>query len=245
MDQATSEQEEPEKRVEKIERTQKLDIEADQLHVSTAITTTNIEHSFVMSYLDLRKMVGIIGMALPVVLVLGRMILESHGILDSISAYYYSVMRDVLVGSLCAIAVFLLSYRYSYLDDILGDLAGISAIGIALFPTAPDKATEQQVIIGELHLLFAACFFITLAIFALVLFRRTKEPTPQKRQRNIVYTLCGITILACLVLIVLVDLLPDKILLQPFHPVFWFEFLGIFAFGFAWFVKGKTLLKDK
>ena len=103
-------------------------------------------NSLVMSYLDLRKAVGSIGLALPFVLVLGRILLEDSGILSSISAYYYSVMGDVFVGSFCAIGVFFLSYRgYTRRDSIAGVVAAVFAIGVALFPTAPaGGGTSQQ-----------------------------------------------------------------------------------------------------
>ena len=120
----------------------------------------NTQRSLGLSYIGLRRMIGIIGIMLPYVLFIGKMILESPGVLGSISAYYYSVMKDVYVDSMCATAVFLLSYRYDRLDDIAGDIAGVSAIGVAYFPTPPAVgATEQQVIIGRLHLVFVACFF--------------------------------------------------------------------------------------
>jgi len=46
------------------------------------------------------------------VLILGKILyFRDPGIQDSISSYYYTDMRDVLVGSLCAIGVFLWSYR--------------------------------------------------------------------------------------------------------------------------------------
>src|SRR5438105_4006044 len=154
------------------------------------------------SYLFLRRGIGIIGVALPFVLSIGKIILDSPGILSSISAYYYSVMRDVFVGSLWAVAVFLICYQYDYPDDIASTIAGCCAIGIALFPTPPDMgATQQQLAIGLVHSLFAACFFLILALMAIFLFRRTDQdnPTRRKRQRNVVYLICGIVILACLV----------------------------------------------
>jgi sterol desaturase/sphingolipid hydroxylase (fatty acid hydroxylase superfamily) len=101
--------------------------------------------------------------------------------------------------------------------------------------------------IGRWHLFFAVCFFITLAIFALVLFRKTDpngKPTRQKQQRNVVYLICGITIVVCLALMILIHILPISSWLQPFHVIFWLESLGILTFGIAWFVKGETILKD-
>ncbi len=193
----------------------------------------------VRSYLFLRKGIGIIGVALPIVLIFGTMILERRlGILDSMSAYYQSVMRDVFVGSLWAIGIFLICYQYAHLDDIASTIAGASAILVAIFPTPP------------VHQVSAACFLSALAFFALYLFRKTDpntDPTPRKKQRNIVYLACGIFIVLCLVLIVVVHFLPGTSWLQPRHPLFWLEFLAIEAFGVAWFVKGETLgiLKDK
>ena len=94
----------------------------------------NTQNALVLSYLTLRRAVGCIGITLPFVLAFGKMLFESPGIFDSISYYYHSTMRDVFVGSLCAIAVFLLSYRgYGWQDDLASNFAGVCAIGIALF----------------------------------------------------------------------------------------------------------------
>ena len=141
------------------------------------------------------KAIGVIGIALPFVLVLGKMLLEGPGIQGSISGYYHTVMREIFVGSLCAIAVFLGSYRgYERTDDVAGNVAAISALGVALFPTTPELNTNQrEQFVGVLHLIFAACFFLTLAFFSLALFRKTdKIPTRQKLQRNTIYTIYGI-----------------------------------------------------
>ena len=55
--------------------------------------------SLLISYLSLRKAVGVIGIALPVVLVLGNwQLFHSRAFEDSISYYYYTGMRGVLVG---------------------------------------------------------------------------------------------------------------------------------------------------
>jgi hypothetical protein len=159
-------------------------------------------------------------------------------------------MRDVFVGSLCAIAVFLMSYRgYERKDDIAGDLACVFALGVALFPTTPDvHATPRDNIIGALHLLFAAGFFLTLAFFSLVLFRKTdptRAPTRGKLKRNAVYTLCGYTILVCLAFIVVVAFLSSDSPVKRLDPVFWFEAAAIVAFGVSWLTKGEAILKDE
>ncbi len=68
--------------------------------------------SRVISYRAIRKAIGIIGLLLPIALIEGKMYyFHDPGIQGSISSYYYTGMRDVLVGSLWAIGVFLFSYR--------------------------------------------------------------------------------------------------------------------------------------
>ncbi len=211
---------------------------------------TSVDSSLVMSYLGLRKAIGIIGSALPFVLVVGKWVLESPGIQTSISDYYYTVMRNVLVGSLCAIGVFLMSYRgYERKDDIAGDLACVFAIGVAFFPSTPehDPARVDR-IIGYVHYGFAAAFFLTLAYFCLVLFRKTdpsKPMTLQKRQRNAVYTTCGYIILASIALIALNALFLRGTFIERLDPVFWLEATAVLSFGISWLTKGEAILKDR
>jgi len=204
----------------------------------------------VLSYLELRKAVGIIGLALPFVLAIGKILVEGPGIQSSVSGYYYTDLRNVFVGSLCAIGVFLLSCRgYDNKDRIAGSVACVFAIGVALFPTTPyADATSQEKLIGALHWSFAALLFLTLAYFSLALFTKTapnRDPTPQKLQRNIVYRVCGWTILACIFLIAVVALPAVKTLVERCTPVFWLESLAIVSFGVAWLTKGETILKDQ
>lgn len=195
----------------------------------------------VMSYIGLRRSIGVIGIALPFVLMaLGG----DHR--SSISSYYYSSMRDLFVGSMIAVGVFLLSYRFGQLDDMLGNIAGVAAIGVALFPTTPDgPTTEWQETKGTVHLVCAGVFFLALAIFSLFLF--TKEnghPSKKTKARKTIYVTCGVVILGCLAGAVLTGTYLSLELKEQLRPLFWFETVGIVAFGVSWFVKGKTVLTD-
>ncbi len=204
------------------------------------------DQSLVLSYLGLRKAIGIIGTALPFVLALGKVVLGSPGIQPSMSAYYYTKMGDVFVGSLCAIAVFLMSYRgYDIRDRVAGILACIFGVGIALFPTT--EAGKDITFVGRLHYLCAATFFLTLAYFSLMLFTETGSPgleTPQKLKRNTIYRVCGWTILACVALAALGGQLPKDSPWQKLDPLFWFEAAAVVAFGVSWLTKGEAFLKD-
>jgi hypothetical protein len=215
-----------------------------------AVTSDNVAtDGLVISYLALRRAVGIIGTALPFVLVVGKWLLDGWGIQSSISAYYYTSMRDVFVGSLCAIGVFLLSYRgYERADDLAGNLACVFAVGLALFPTSPPNgASAIQTLVGYIHLTFASAYFLTLAYFSLVLFRKTnaaKQMTERKKQRNVVYTVCGYTILACVGLVVVDFAFLKRSALQSIDPVFWLESAAVLAFGISWLTKGDAILAD-
>ncbi|SDX84574.1 hypothetical protein SAMN05661080_01437 [Modestobacter sp. DSM 44400] len=201
----------------------------------------------VLSYLALRRSVGVIGLALPLTLAVGGLVVDGSGLHPTISDYYYSGMRDVLVGSLCAMAVFLASYRYDRPDAVAGTVAGLAAVGVALFPSTPAGASGGVDPVGVVHLICAATFFLTLAWFCLALFTRTHPdlpPTARKRQRNAVYRVCGATILISVALAAVTGALPDDGWMAAVHPVFYLESLAVIAFGVAWFVKGETILTD-
>ena len=214
-----------------------------------AFVTTPGSDPLVRSYLFLRSGVGIIGVLLPVVLVLGTIILKWHfDVSDSLSAYYYTVTRNVFVGSLWAIAIFLICYQYDHLDNIVSNIAGVCAIGVSLFPTPPDMgATDPQETIGKLHFTFATGFLVALFIMVFFLFTRgdpqTDTDRKRKRRNDFVYWSCGIAMAACILLsalILFVPYLSDNRWHHQYHPILMIEFLATEAFGIAWFVKGET-----
>jgi len=213
------------------------------------------KHALILSYLDLRKIVGFMSLTLPVVLAVGKIVTGTPGLESSISNYYYTDMRNVFVGSMCVIGLFLAACRgYDRRDAIAGTFAGICAIGLALFPTLPDAAelargyniAAWQHPIEGIHLSFSALLFLTVAYFCLRLFPLTSGTvTPQKRIRNRIYIVCGWTVLACIALCVVAKVFEQSPSLAGFHPVFWFESLATMAFGAAWLTKGEWILKDR
>jgi len=209
-------------------------------------------NSLVFSYLALRTTIGVLGMSLPFVVSLGALVLFQAGFQSSISAYYYTGMRDVLVGVLWAIGFFLFSYKgYDRVDNVASNLACLFAVGVALFPTSPDGATEAGILlVGAVHEVFAGLFFLTLIYFCLFLFTKTDPHVPatkRKLQRNQVYRVCGYTMSECILLIAIYILLPQNIasLFTAYKPVYWLEALAILAFGVSWFTKGEAILKDE
>jgi hypothetical protein len=125
------------------------------------------------SYLALRKAVGWIGILLPFVLMFGNFLIFNGNMpLFNISTYYYTGMRDVYVGAMCAIGLFLFFYRgYDRWDDWAGNIAGFCAFCIAWFPTT--KIGPQD-LAGRIHFNAASIFFVILACFSLFLFTRER-----------------------------------------------------------------------
>lgn len=118
-----------------------------------------------ISYLNLRRIVGFIGLLLPFVLRLG-IIAFNQGVPYSISSYYYSPMRNILVASLCVLGIFLITYQgYDSLDSWITNVAGAAAIGVAFFPTSNPSFSPAWV--GRVHPYCAAVAMVSLALMAL------------------------------------------------------------------------------
>jgi hypothetical protein len=234
--------------------------------LGNGMTQSASSDSLLISYLSLRKAVGIIGVSLPIALVLGNWwIFHSNVIEDSISYYYYSGMRGVLVGSLWAIGVFLLSYRgYEKRDAVAGRLACAFALGVALFPTAREPGTcdivhiftvgrggcDVEHLVSLVHATCASFLFLTLAYFSLFLFTEThpnrkQEMTKRKRERNIVYYICGWIIVASVAAILVLHIGLRLSRFGPIPVLFGFESLAVVSFGVSWLVKGEFVLKDQ
>jgi len=194
----------------------------------------------VRNYLTLRKLIGILGIELPVVMWLGERLLCSARLQPTISDYYYTYVRDEFVGILWAIGVFLVCYRGTRVwDDIISTAAGLCAILVALFPTKPHESTADPCVIpsaiapawrdmiGNLHYTFAALFFLSITAMALFLFKNRGKHD----WTNAFYKVCGGTMLAC-------------VLWMAFGVSLLKETIAVEAFGWAWLVNGIGKLKD-
>jgi hypothetical protein len=197
----------------------------------------------------LRRAVGVIGIGLPIVLPVGKVVFFQPGLPETISAYYYTDMRNVLVGALCAIGVYLLYYPgYDRCDNLTTAAAGLGAITLALSPTFPPDVpvrTTAEWVSGVLHYAGAGVFFLGLAYLSYFRFTRSAgAPTPQKLRRNVLYRVCGVVMVAAIAVAVLLDAILPAAVLEADVPVFWLEAVAVLAFGLSWLVKGETLLRD-
>ena len=94
------------------------------------------------TYQNLRVALCVLGALLPF-LVMGADYLDLKRLAPrgSISAYYHSphsLTRDIFVGELFVIGIFLFLYRgYSTRENLVLDVGGLMLLGVAIFPTTP------------------------------------------------------------------------------------------------------------
>ena len=223
------------------------------------------DNNLVFSYLTLRNFIGICGILLPIVLFFTTGKSENDRIIEpSISDYYYSSNGDILVVLLSVLGVFLFTYKgYKWQEKALTTTAAICGIGIAFSPTATQKANSLSIHISrdavptifgiERHFIFAVLFFIALGIISLKYFPKTDDKSllkkandlnTQKAKRNLVYKICGWTIISCVILLGIYFIARPIQALKNVPVVFILETIAIWAFGISWLTKGETLLPD-
>lgn len=218
------------------------------------------DKDYVISYLTLRKAIGILGIALPLVLILAFIFLNPGcGLPPSISHYFYTNVGTYFTGTLCAVSLFMYAYKGpAKADRYAALLACVCALGVAFCPTNPYGPEGLDCIKVSLmksptrnffHYAFAGLLFLTLAFFSLILFTKSDgNPTPHKRKRNLVYKVCGIIILLCITGIIITTFLEHKTATDQETldiTTYILETISLMAFGFSWLVKGEMIIQDK
>jgi len=199
----------------------------------------------VISYYALRILIGATGVLLPVLLIIGNLIAnETLKIEFSVSDYYDNgTAGDILVGILFVLGFFLMTYKgFDKTDSRAANFGCVFALGVALCPT-----TSPNQVVHILHFVFAVLLFAVFIVFSIYLFRKTGpgRPTKQKDNRNKVYLICGIVMIACIVGIA-ISMIWFIELSVRLHLVFWFESIALIAFGISWITKAEFLfLKDE
>ncbi|WP_156309195.1 hypothetical protein [Sphingobacterium endophyticum] len=208
----------------------------------------NIQHYNLFAYRRLRRAIGYLGIFLPSILVLLSLIkFFSTNIQPSISHYYYTNLREIFTGTLCAVGLFLICYKgngnKSILknDNILTNIAGFMAFGVAFIPTDPIsdsclKCTLINFSLTWLHYGFAAVLFFIFALLSINVFTIGQQPNTDipvsMFNENKIYRFCGYGILLCIILV------PFK--LFPYSTLL-FEALALLLFGVSWLIKGRAL----
>ena len=164
------------------------------------------------TYRNLRIGLFAIGMLLPLMLIGSDYLhLQSVEIRDSISSYYHSphsLTRDLFVGNLFVIGIFLMLYRgYSLHENIALDIAGFLLTLVAVFPTKPleTPTIDEQSFIEQIayahvplagidltiHWFAAVGFFLAIAYVAIFVANGTSKKKQWERKYRLIYRVLG------------------------------------------------------
>ncbi|GAA4732964.1 hypothetical protein [Phytohabitans rumicis] len=216
------------------------------------------------SYLLIRIVLGFLGIALPIVFIIGEWLFLRGGVhvRGSLSAYYHSSMRDVFVAGLCVTGFLLLTYMAAERrtpDFWISVLAGVAVIGVAFFPTwrpgladgAPHCGTSPepagcsavQQEIGEgltatIHYTCAVIFILSLAVIAYLFSRRDKARNHEDRAA-MVQRICMWVIIGAVAFVAVGKLL--DITIGELTPLYLGEVLSVWAFGVSWLLAARDL----
>lgn len=211
----------------------------------------------------LRKLIGILGMVLPLLLFLALYI--DNGLnhpIESISHYYYTRANGIFVGIMSIIGIFLIVYKGKEpIDFFISLAAGVFALCVVCFPTSnlsgccdpamPFSVTHLNVSAFRegFHYISAGIFLGCLTYMTLFLFTKSdKAPSKRgskKKIRNRIYKICGVLMLIA-VLVIFAGFL--NIIPEPFYSdsciTYWMETLAVESFGFSWLIKGEAMFED-
>jgi hypothetical protein len=207
----------------------------------------------------LRLGVGVIGSALPLALIGGNWITGDQVIVpSSMSGSYYTNTRNLFVGALCALGVFLIGYRHTQRQNRCTSIAGVCALLVAFSPTAPPLPRTEAAWINYVHHVAAIALIFTLGLFCWVVFfdhakSGLEQPEPvsgnvrawmarawdtvERSGHNRLYFGAGILVFAPGGLALYTGLWPTS-WSTGWPSCYLFEAVAVFAFGIAWITAG-------
>jgi hypothetical protein len=161
--------------------------------------------AYTQSYRVMRLVVGVLGVALPVIFIIGEFFLRgSVHVRGSISAYYHTSMQDVFVGGLCVIGFLLATYmagEFRTWDFRASLIAGLAVLGVVFFPTSrsglppgapacgsvPEppgcSAVEQALGEHQTALIHGACAIVFILFLAVMSFLFAASEVRSKQDR--------------------------------------------------------------
>jgi len=225
-------------------------------------------NGLIINYMTLRRLIGWMGVCLPFAVYLGNWIIFTHHVAAcllpsskvpySLSGYYYTHMRGVFTGTFWALGVFLVAYNgFGWFDLVLTTIAGLSAIGIATFPTNPPphlladqagvcgplvpveyQSSPHQALIGTAHEVSLVVLIVTL-IAVTLRFSRDQPAEKVTCTAKWIYRISAGGIAVGGLGAIIQNFLSDSVKAET-PWLFWFEIVAILFFGLSWFVKGEA-----
>jgi len=207
-------------------------------------TISNVGSHIASTYLRLRRGMAVIALLFPPILLIGGIVIFGRAPQTSMSAYYHTEMQDVFVGVLCAIGAFLFLYKgFTWKEDIALNVAGVCAVGVALFAMDPKGDCAATASGFSIHGCFATAFFLAISYVCVFLFSDgPSSGIPEKlRARYVtIAKLCGTVMLVCIAAaLTYAFLLPSsaRTFVCGLNAIFWIEAFAVWAFSVFWLVK--------
>ncbi|MBO7507270.1 MAG: hypothetical protein J6T67_07805 [Paludibacteraceae bacterium] len=195
-----------------------------------------------LSYLTQRKVIGWLGLFLPLMCLTGGWMISDRP--DewwySLSATYH--LTPVLTMMLSCTAIFLMTYKgYDRGDRIINFASGVCALFVILFPCNTSFLPQDtpigffQLMPATSHVIHTIAASVLFALFSVnILVQFTKG---NSRKKNRIFRICGWSMVVCLVCFLLVKVFH----LVPRYATMIVEAILLILFGVAWLVKGKMI----
>jgi hypothetical protein len=221
---------------------------------------------YLQSWMLLRFLIGVLGLMLVLVTWLGSALLPDGqwALRGSLSAYYYSGMREFFTCTLAATGVFLIAYKAfeRSLENVFTLVAGLAIVLVSFFPTTRPLETKAALgltplqsglgerTVGLIHGCSALVFILLLAVISYLFGRREGARAVPAAGARFSSTYWKWLHWGCAAVIVLVCLF---FLLHavgvPFgswndrHALWLTEVVAVVAFATSWTCKGAELWK--
>jgi hypothetical protein len=234
-----------------------------EVNMNTMLAALRRLHSNVSdTYFYLRLSLGVAAILLPLVLWLGGKWTLGIPPMTSISAYYHTEQRDILVGVLFAVGFTLFIYKgFSFAEDWLLNVAGLSIIGVAYFPMKASDVlkcfrpcegpcvdysdvldrTPDALIASGFHGPSAVIFFIAIGLVCGFCAHRTLHLIPDTAIRKTylwTYRVMGLAMVALpLATALIIRMSPVAGSDCQDRTIFWIEATGVWVFAAFWLLK--------
>ena len=187
---------------------------------------------------------------LPLLLALTGLLADGH-LQPTISDYFHTTQRDLLVGGLCAIGVFLAVHRgwepprgRLLPPDRIARLAGVAAIGVAFFPnesTTVDTFSQRMLgltLAPVFHYGAALLLYLMMSMSCFLVF----APASTDRERQF-HLWMGRVIFAAGCMVMVLSAIKNNApapwgpFVEAHNLIFWDESIGVWAFCLSWLLR--------
>ena len=221
---------------------------------------------YLQSWMLLRFLIGVLGLMLVLVTWLGSALLPDGqwALRGSLSAYYYSGMREFFTCTLATTGFFLIAYKAfeRSLENVFTLVAGLAIVLVSFFPTTrpaeakavlgltPLQSGLGETTVGVIHGFSALVFILLLAVISYLFGRREGArtvPAPGARfspsfWKWLHWSCAGVIVLACMFFLLHTIGVPFESWTNR-HALWLTEVVALAAFATSWMCKGAELWK--